>query len=78
MVPKQYRNCVIKAHPILLAVSKVWGVSFTISRPDGERSFTVPETYPGEREAVDRCFDLAARIIDEGEKGAPPDHGRST
>ena len=78
MVPRQYRNCVIQAHPVLLAASKVWGVSFTISGPGGERSFTVAETYPGEREAVVRCFDLAARIIDEGETGATPDQVRRT
>ena len=66
MVPRQYRNCVIKAHPVLLAASRVWGVSFTISGPEGERSFTYPETYPCETEAVARCLELAARIIDEG------------
>jgi hypothetical protein len=48
----------------------VWGVRFTISRPNGERSFTVPETYPGEKEAVARCFELAAQIIDGGDKSA--------
>lgn len=69
MVSKQYRNCVIKAQPVLLAASRVWGVSFTISRPDGERSYAYPETYPSEKEAVARCLELAIRIIDAGGTG---------
>jgi hypothetical protein len=64
---KSYKNCVIKAQPLLLVASKVWAVNFAIvsySPVCNEKIFTFAETYPSKAVALDRCIELAIRIID--------------
>jgi len=70
MITMIYRGCEIEALPELDPENHQWLVRLKISRHERgkciSKLFSLPETFPTQKETINYCWDYGQKIIDGG------------